>query len=325
MIYRYNYYLTTYYDTSTIFKDLFFSFSLEIMFYLFIIIAFLTIYHFLHKDNIKSLNYLFNSFDKNKNQTELQLLDYTENDIEVNKVIQSYNQMVQSVNNLNKKINEEKEEANLLKLKNKEFEIENLYSQINKHFIINILSVVHSLINLNDIDKANYCLESLSDYLRYSLSFNIKETSIQNEIESIKNYINLQLIRYQDINVFYDIDENCLSYEIPKLILQPLVENAFVHGLKKKKGNIKISLKLINNIIYLMVQNDGIVDLNILESINENIKNGIEIKTGNHGVALVNINKRLHLMYGNKVKVYLTVIDNKTISIIEINLQEETC
>ena len=233
--------------------------------------------------------------------------------------------MVQSVNNLNKKINEEKEEANLLKLKNKEFEIENLYSQINKHFIINILSVVHSLINLNDIDKANYCLESLSDYLRYSLSFNIKETSIQNEIESIKNYINLQLIRYQDINVFYDIDENCLSYEIPKLILQPLVENAFVHGLKKKKGNIKISLKLINNIIYLMVQNDGIVDLNILESINENIQNGIEIKTGNHGVALVNINTRFHLMYGNKVKVYLTVIDNKTISIIEINLQEETC
>lgn len=320
-----NYYLTTYYDTSTIFKDLFFSFSLELIVYLFIIIAFLAIYHFLHKNNIKSLNYLFNSFDKNKNQIELQLLDYTESDDEVNKVIQSYNQMVQSVNNLNKKINEEKEEANLLKLKNKEFEIENLYSQINKHFIINILSVVHSLINLNDIDKANYCLESLSDYLRYSLSFNIKETSIQNEIESIKNYINLQLIRYQDINVFYDIDENCLSYEIPKLILQPLVENAFVHGLKKKKGNIKISLKLINNIIYLIVQNDGIVDLNILESINENIKNGIEIKTGNHGVALVNINKRLHLMYGNKAKVYLTVIDNKTASIIEINLQEETC
>ena len=77
--------------------------------------------------------------------------------------------------------------------------------------------------------------------------------------------------------------------------------------------------------MYLMVQNDGIVDLNILQSINENIKNGIEIKIGNHGVALVNINKRLHLMYGNKVKVYLTVIDNKTISIIEINLQEETC
>lgn len=74
-----------------------------------------------------------------------------------------------------------------------------------------------------------------------------------------------------------------------------------------------------------MVQNDGIVDLNILDSINENIKNGIEIKTGNHGVALVNINKRLHLMYGNKAKVYLTVIDNKTASIIEINLQEETC
>ena len=71
-----NYYLTTYYDTSTIFKDLFFSFSLELIVYLFIIIAFLAIYHFLHKNNIKSLNYLFNSFDKNKNQIELQLLDH---------------------------------------------------------------------------------------------------------------------------------------------------------------------------------------------------------------------------------------------------------
>lgn len=312
------YYMSSYYDTSFIFKDLAFSLLMELGIYLIIIIAFMVIYSFLHKDKIKSLEYLFESFDSNKNKTELKCLGYVDNDEEVNKVIKSYNQMVVSITNLNEKIALEKEEANTLKLKNKEFEIENLYSQINKHFIINILSVTHSLINLKDIDKANYCLESLSDYLRYSLSFNIKETTLRNEVESIKSYINLQLIRYENINVNYDIDNDALEFKTPKLVIQPLVENAFVHGLKSKKGVISISVKKDECSLMIMVKNSGGMDESRLNYINESIQNGKEIKDGNHGVALVNIYKRMHLMYGDKARVYLTSNNDETSSIIEI-------
>lgn len=320
-----NYYLITYYDASNIFKDNAFIFTLETLIYLFIIVAFLIIYHYLHKDKIKSLNYLFDNFDKNKNQIELKQLDYTDNDSEVNKVIESYNNMVSSINNLNIKIYEEKEASNQLKLKNKEIEIESLYSQINKHFIINILSVIRSLINLKDIEKANYCLESLSDYLRYSLSFTIKETTIKNELDSVKNYVNLQLIRYQDIHVYYVIDEASLSYVIPKLILQPLVENAFIHGLKNKKGVIVISLFLEKDRILIAVRNDGTIDNDTLMSINSNIKKGLENKLGNHGVALSNIYKRMNLFYKEGADLYLKVEQNKTYAIIEIKTKEKLC
>lgn len=320
-----NYYLLTYYDASNIFKDNASIFALETLIYLFIIVAFLIIYHYLHKDKIKSLNYLFDNFDKNKNQTELKKLDYTDNDSEVNKVIESYNNMVSSINDLNTKIYEEKEASNQLKLKNQEIEIESLYSQINKHFIINVLSVIHSLINLKDIEKANYCLESLSDYLRYSLSFTMKETTIKNELNSVKNYVNLQLIRYQDIHVYYVIDEACLSYAIPKLILQPLVENAFVHGLKNKKGVIVVSLFLNEDEIVIEVRNDGVINNDVLKSINSNIKQGIENKLGNHGVALSNIYKRMNLFYKENADLYLKVEQNKTFAIIKIKMKEIIC
>lgn len=319
------YYLVSYYDTSFIFKDLAFSLLVELAIYLAIIIAFMIIYSFLHKDKIKSLEYLFHSFDSNKNKTELKCLNYVDNDEEVNKVIESYNQMVVSITRLNEKIAIEKEEANALKLKNKEFEIESLYSQINKHFIINILSVTHSLINLKDIDKANYCLESLSDYLRYSLSFNIKETTIENEIESIKNYVNLQLIRYEKIKVNYDIDSSSLNFKIPKLVIQPLVENAFVHGLKSKRGIISILVKNDGDYLRIIVKNSGGMDASRLNYINTSIEKGSEIKEGNHGVALVNIYKRMHLMYGDKTRVYLVSENDETMSVIEVKKEGELC
>lgn len=319
------YYMASYYDTSFIFKDVTLSLLLELGIYLAIIIAFMVIYSFLHKDKIKSLEYLFQSFDSNKNKTELKCLNYVDNDEEVNKVIESYNQMVVSITNLNERIALEKEEANALKLKNKEFEIENLYSQINKHFIINILSVTHSLINLKDINKANSCLESLSDYLRYSLSFNIKETTIGNEIESLKSYVNLQLIRYEKIKVDYDIDNDALEFKIPKLVIQPLVENAFVHGLKSKRGIISILVKNDDESIKVIVKNSGGMDASRIDYINSSIENGKEIKEGNHGVALVNIYKRMHLMYGDKARVYLASENDETMSVIEVKKEGELC
>lgn len=319
------YYMVSYYDTSFIFKDLTLSLLLELGIYLAIIIAFMVIYSFLHKDKIKSLEYLFQSFDSNKNKTELKCLNYVDNDEEVNKVIESYNQMVVSITNLNEKIALEKEEANALKLKNKEFEIENLYSQINKHFIINVLSVTHSLINLKDIDKANYCLESLSDYLRYSLSFNIKETTIGNEIESLQNYVNLQLIRYEKIKVDYAIDNDALEFKIPKLAIQPLVENAFVHGLKSKRGVISILVKNDDESVKVIVKNSGGMDASRIDFINSSIENGKEIKDGNHGVALVNIYKRMRLMYGDKTRVYLASENDETMSVIEVKKDGKLC
>ena len=207
----------------------------------------------------------------------------------------------------------------------KNFEIKSLYAQINKHFIINVLSIIHSLINLKQIENANYCLENLSDFLRYSLTLD-SSSSLKDEINNVESYFNIQSIRYSKVEYSIEYDGDIDDIVVPKLIIQPLVENAYIHGLKNKIGSIFVCCKKDENYLKISVIDDGnSLKTEELYNINEKIRLCDEIESNknlSHGIALSNIQKRLNLMYGDNAKLRLEILDdNKTMSSIEIKLR----
>lgn len=291
----------------------------ELFVYTLIFILFTISYYRIHMNNQKSFQYLVHSFESSKNHSNLNLIPFTPQDDEVNKVIEVYNDMVNSYVN-------EKNNSELLQIEKNKFEIESLYSQINKHFIINVLSIVHSFIVLGDTENANLCLEDLSDYLRYNLSLNLTKTCVKDEINAVTSYVNLQKYRYPFIVVGYDIDEDAKNILLPKMVIQPLVENAYVHGLKSKEGTIKILVKLNGQNLKIIVENTSkIITKEELKILNEKIYEPISepISNGNHGIALKNIRQRLEIAYPYKSRLYITNDGELTRSIIEIELGED--
>lgn len=294
----------------------------ELLIYILIFVLFTLAYYKIHVNNQKSFQYLVTSFENNKIHSGLDLIPFTESDEEVNKVIEVYNEMVNSYIN-------EKNNSELLQIEKNKFEIESLYSQINKHFVINVLSIVHSLIILGDLEKANACLEDLSDYLRYNLSFNLTKAYLKDEISALTAYVNLQKYRYPLVMVEYDIDD-VGNITLPKMIIQPLVENAYVHGLKSKEGLLKLIIKRKEQKLIIEVKNTADkISEDELEVLNKKIYDTTfdTIPNGNHGIALKNIRKRLEIAYPSMTNIYIKNDGEFTSSIIEIEIDEEemTC
>ena len=312
------------YNTSYILKSLSTYIITEIVISISIIIIFIILYFLLHMRNLKSLYYMFDQFSLNTSR-KLSMIDYIE-DEEVNKVIKAYNEMVSFNNKLNEDIILEKDKALQSQIQKNEFEIKSLYSQINKHYLINVLSVVHSLINLKAIDKANYCLENLSDFLRYSLNLG-SEADFKSELNSVVSYFNVQSIRYPKVTYTLKYDNELDEIIVPKLIIQPLIENAYVHGLKNKTGNIDVICKKIDKKIIIEVIDDGeVISPEELEVINKKIQlceEKVEMNKNHHGIALINIQRRLKLMYGEYANLSIGLTDDeKTISSIVINMEK---
>lgn len=312
------------YDTNYILKSMMTNIVTEAIVFVVLIIIFIAVYFLLHIRNLKSLYYMFDKFSSNANK-KLAIIEYTDDD-EINMVIRAYNTMILFNDKLNNEILLEKDKALQSQIQKNEFEIKSLYSQINKHFLINVLSVVHSLINLKEIEKANYCLENLSDFLRYSLNLE-SEADLKSELNSIVSYFNVQSIRYSKIDYSLTYDDDLDTIIVPKLIIQPLIENAYIHGLKNKKGHIDVTCKRIDDTIYIMVSNySNEIEKEKIGKVNEELQNIednlYENKEGYHGIALINIQRRLKLMYGENanLSIYVTNKD-EVVSLIKIKME----
>ena len=148
---------------------------------------------------------------------------------------------------------------------------------------------------------------------------------MQSEINSAISYFNVQNIRYPNVEYTINYDEGLDLVTVPKLILQPLIENAYIHGLKKKTGKINVICKKEDNSIVIRVVNDGeLLTQEEVEKLNERIRLCEEKVNTNkvdmHGIALVNIQRRLKLMYGDNANVSIGSFDNRTISSIIIKM-----
>ena len=176
-------------------------------------------------------------------------------------------------------------------------ELKALQSQINPHFLFNVLNTMASLIRTNP-EKAREVTIDLSSYLRYNLDNNVKSVELIKELNQIDTYIKIEKVRFGNkLNILYDVDESLYNFQIPSLIIQPLVENSIKHGILKKRDNgcVKIIIKKIGKDIEVIIEDDGVgIEQTIIDNLDKQIKENIGLK---------NVHQRLKLLYGEGLNI----------------------
>ena len=184
----------------------------------------------------------------------------------------------------------------------KEAEIKNLQAQINPHFLYNTLDTIHWMAKLNKMKQVSDLTFSLAHFYRINLEGGKKIVTVRSTIELIKEYLNIQKVRYGNkFNVYMELDETLFEFKILHLIMQPLIENAIYHGIEKKKeqGNIWIRLFSADGNMIFVIQDDGVgISREKLEKITLQLK-GQKSDDGS-SFALVNIHKRIQVYYGEE-------------------------
>ena len=175
----------------------------------------------------------------------------------------------------------------------KKAEMSALQRQINPHFIFNALNTIASFIRF-DPRKARDLIISLSTYLRHNLEFNDSLIDIGKEMEQVRSYIDIEQARFgNSLNIVYDIDKT--DVKIPSLIIQPLVENAIIHGIlpmdNKSEGQIKISVKNLDSKVKISVEDNGV---GIEQKIIDNLYSG---NMPENKIGLYNVHLRIKLYY----------------------------
>ncbi len=187
------------------------------------------------------------------------------------------------------------------KLKEKESSFQALQAQINPHFIYNSLSLLQwRALDQGDRSQVEI-IEALTTFYRFALGNKSNVTLIKNELEHVRAYLDIQQLRYPGrVHIEWELDDEVLELYSIKLILQPIVENAYIHGriFTRPDACISIGIKRSNNEVRFQVSDNGIgMDPNTLTR----IRNGEKAGTGN-GFGLSNISERLHLYFGDAGK-----------------------
>ena len=181
--------------------------------------------------------------------------------------------------------------------------LRNLQAQIKPHFLFNTLNTIISLVTLSENEKALNTLFAVSNLLRHNIDQPEELVSLQEELHYVESYLLIQKTRFGNrLKVSIDVPADLTTIQIPFLSLQPLVENACIHGLEPKEGlgHLWIIGKLVNNQVEISVTDDGVgmplhyatIDLNRDHSIIT-------------GIGLRNVHQRLQLQFGKEFGVKL--------------------
>ena len=233
---------------------------------------------------------------------------------EISILASAFNMMASNIKRLIDEIKEKAEiesklrqrEVENLEISNllKETELRALQSQINPHFLFNTLSCIANTALIEGADNTCDLLESVSDLLRYNLRQIDKEVKLQDEVRNLNTYVFIQKARYKNrVNFELSIeDESLLQLPIPCLTLQPIVENAFIHGIEKceKPGKVFVNIYESNNRVIVEISDTGMgMDEETVKKILSD-EEGEESNLKGHttGIGIKNVIKRLKLFYG---------------------------
>lgn len=205
----------------------------------------------------------------------------------------SLNAMIDKINELLDQVTTEQ-----IRLRKAEFEL--LQAQINPHFLYNTLDTIVWLAEAGDQKRVVSMVGNLSDFFRTSLNQGKDIISIREELAHVRSYLEIQQVRYQDI-LRYEITvpEDLYEYKIPKITIQPLVENALYHGIKNKRGQgtITVTGERSENGFVLYVRDNGI---GMTQERLKEVRAGIQklSYTGKEIYGLYNVNERIRLNFG---------------------------
>lgn len=198
----------------------------------------------------------------------------------------------------------------------KNAQLKALQAQINPHFLYNTLQMMGGIALSHDVPEVYGIANTMAEMFRYNVSGGNDLVSIHDEIKHTENYLFIQTHRFQDrINVEVIMDDDISNLLIPKFTLQPLVENAFEHGLSKRVHGGKLVVKVLEHLDHFEItvwDNGEGMSLQQKDLLLEQIKNHNPlVPSQNFGIGLKNVNARLRLLYANNYKFEIDSILNE--------------
>lgn len=238
----------------------------------------------MHVQNVEAGN-MFEVFDA-KGYTEIDALNDG-----IEKMLNQIRDLIES---------EKEKEAQKRKI-----EMNLLQAQINPHFMYNTLFSIKCMVDMDEKESADKMITSFIQLLRSTLSNPEEMNSIKNQMEVLRQYISLQKFRYTDkFQAFIECDDQIENYKLPKLLIQPLLENAIFHGVERLKGDgiITIVARLSGGDVCIEVEDNG-VGMS-LETI-EKIMNETKVTDRPH-IGIKNVNDRIKLHFGDAYGLSIT-------------------
>lgn len=263
---------------------------------------------FVSKKISKPIIYLIGEIKKtDKKLYKIKSLPQASSEIQI--LTKEYNNLIDRIFVLTEDI-EKKEEQK------RTYQVKALQSQINPHFLYNTLDTILWLVEFGENEKAIKVTKNLGMLLRNSLNIDEDFVKLDKEIEHAKNYLDIQKIRYDNKFTYEFIKKiETSSLYVPKLILQPIIENAIYHGIREKKSKSYIKIIVEKNPEYLIIK---IIDNGLGP---KEKKENIPTKLG--GIGMENVNNRIKLLCGEKYNLKMQREKDETIVTYKLKIIKE--
>ena len=263
---------------------------------------------FVSKKISKPIIYLIGEIKKtDKKLYKIKSLPQASSEIQI--LTKEYNNLIDRIFALTEDI-EKKEEQK------RTYQVKALQSQINPHFLYNTLDTILWLVEFGENEKAIKVTKNLGMLLRNSLNIDEDFVKLDKEIEHAKNYLDIQKIRYDNKFTYEFIKKiETSSLYVPKLILQPIIENAIYHGIREKKSKSYIKIIVEKNPEYLIIK---IIDNGLGP---KEKKENIPTKLG--GIGMENVNYRIKLLCGEKYNLKMQRENGETIVTYKLKIIKE--
>ena len=227
-------------------------------------------------------------------------------DNEIGSLTRSFNVMTHRIRELMEQNVKEQEQKRKIELKA-------LQSQINPHFLYNTMDMINWQALQGHTNEVSTAVQNLSRFYKLTLSRKKGISTIECEEEHVSIYITLQNMRYHDsIDFISDIPDELMEYQIPKLTLQPVVENAILHGIlekESKSGTIVLTGWLEESDIVILISDDGVgISPEKLQTI---LSGTGQSSSGGTNIAIYNTHRRLQILYGQKYGLSYTSISGQ--------------
>lgn len=248
---------------------------------------------FLSGSLAKRLSLVVEKINQNREKSLVPFEDNSDQDKdEIGQLVYNYNAMVERINQL---MDEQTETAEKLKVS----EVKALQAQINPHFLYNMLDMINWLAQSGKQKEVSLAVQTLSKFYKLTLSKKNITTPIREELRHVELYVKLQNMRYEDkISFLIDVPDEILDFEIPKLVLQPIVENSIQHGIfekESKAGTIVIMAWIEGTDIVFVISDDGV---GIPPEKMPLILDGTYEDGKGSNIGIYNTHLRLQLLYG---------------------------
>ncbi|SFF20717.1 two-component system, sensor histidine kinase YesM [Paenibacillus algorifonticola] len=247
---------------------------------------------------------------------------------EITSMASDFNRMLDEIDTLTRQLLDSNTKLYRAELVKKQSELAFLQSQINPHFLYNTFESIKGLAVEEGSDKIFHMVKALAFVFRYSIK-GTDFVTLQEELTLVKSHVHIQQIRFGNrFRVTYCIPDDLLSHKVPKMILQPLVENAIFHGIEQRTGNglLEITVEQLEGNLVLSISDNGIgIDEEQLRALKSKLS-VIQDMTDDQrtNIGLVNVNNRIKLNYGEAFGITITSkYDTGTMAVINLPLRRD--